>query len=163
MPLHTKHAMLPDTLVSTPQHPVPAVTTYPLVPGERRAVPMSSSSEGAHEGDKLLSSTALTPHDSFLLRWSISDWIVTFVIIAFGLWADKAVPFSRQIGPQANDPLISYTHTPNALAQVPTSRLFSIAFYIPLGVLIVIIVVCAPARFGEANGFRRLTLHITDV
>ena len=95
-----------------------------------------------HEDDRLISSAALTPRDSFLHRWSIADWAVTLLIIVFGMWADKAVPFSRQIGPQANDPTISYIHTPNAYARVPTSRLLQLAFYVPLAVLIVTILVC---------------------
>lgn len=111
----------------------------------------AGSDHDAHdESDNLLAS-AILPRASVIHRLNLGDWVVTLFLLAFGFWADQAEPVLRQILPQAHDPAISYKHTPNAHARVPTVVLFRLAYWLPLAVLVVIVLLCPVTKAAPAN------------
>ena len=49
---------------------------------------------------------------SWVVRYSVGDWVFVAVVFLIGQWADKIPPFEHDVKPQLKDPTIAYAHVP---------------------------------------------------
>ncbi|KAL3929082.1 MAG: hypothetical protein SGPRY_002112 [Prymnesium sp.] len=123
---------------------------------------------GPHEQLNLLATEGVA-RSSCVHRWSLGDWALTLLLALLGCYVDRAEPFLRQLGPQVcrrrsrtpsqrgtrpsvssqeQDPAISYRHTPKDQARVPTAQLYQLAFWLPLAVLALVVIIWPAGKFS---------------
>ena len=121
-------------------------------------MPMSEVHTGLLSGSRATAGGA----SSWIARWSLADWVATFLIAAAGLKFDKMPPFERALKPQLHDPTISYPHTPPHLQQVPAGLLWRLSLPLPLLLVLPLALVRPPRGVPAARLLCELWLGVTS-
>ena len=86
-------------------------------------------------------------------KWTghVPEWISCLALIALGSWADRQMPFKRELKPQLTDPSIAYHHTPAELQQVPTWLLWRISLWLPIAIVTILALFFPPRAYSAAR------------